>query len=208
MNRHLGIAPLVLSLPLFLTTACSSANTDNPLAAGGPTDEVNSSQEPGVPDSEDNLPSSGTSTGGTSTGGTSTGGTGGEELVWQLANLTWYTSYPDPGSEECVVYNGCMWAGYFAGVQGQMSEDWVESHNIAAVHENDFPGLDGKTLRLRQDGREIDVTVYDKCADSDCSGCCTSNAHPESGFLIDLESYTKERFGSGYGVVEWACVDC
>jgi hypothetical protein len=45
------------------------------------------------------------------------------------------------------------------------------------------------------------------CSDSDCDGCCTANSS-NTGFLIDLESYTKERFGSGSGVVEWYCLDC
>ena len=44
------------------------------------------------------------------------------DTVWHQANLTWYTSWPEPGSEECIEYNGCTWAGYFAGVEGQKSE--------------------------------------------------------------------------------------
>jgi hypothetical protein len=64
-----------------------------------------------------------------------------------------------------------------------------------------------KTLRVRQDGRMIDVTVYDACSDSDCNGCCTQNAR-ETGFLIDLEKYTMQRFGSDDGIVEWMCLDC
>ncbi len=123
------------------------------------------------------------------------------------ANLTWYTSYPDPGSEECIVYNGCQWAGYFAGVDGQMSETWVEEHNIAAVHEKDFDTFALKTLRLSQGDHEIDVVVYDMCADSDCDGCCTQNAEGP-GFLIDVESFTAERFGVNDGVVDWYCLDC
>ena len=39
------------------------------------------------------------------------------------------------------------------------------------------------------------------------NGCCTANAQP-SGFLIDVEENTKERFGSGSGTVEWTCLDC
>ena len=38
---------------------------------------------------------------------------------WHKANLTNYTSYPEPGSEECIEYNGCEWAGYFSFVEGQ-----------------------------------------------------------------------------------------
>jgi hypothetical protein len=126
---------------------------------------------------------------------------------WQAASLTNFTSYPDPGSDECVKYNGCMWAGQFAAVDGKQTEAWVMSHNIAAVHSKDFNLYKLKTLRLRKDGKEIDVTVYDECSDSDCSGCCTQNAKP-SGFLIDIERYTAERFGVSDGQVEWACLDC
>jgi hypothetical protein len=128
-------------------------------------------------------------------------------LEWHTANLTNFTSYPDPGSEECEEYNGCMWAGYFAFVDGQQSEAWVQQHNIAAVHSRDAGQYALKTLRLRQGAHQLDVTVYDMCSDSDCSGCCTENAS-ETGFLIDLESYTMQRFGSGDGIVEWACLDC
>jgi hypothetical protein len=45
------------------------------------------------------------------------------------------------------------------------------------------------------------------CSDSDCSGCCTANSR-ETGFLIDLESYTADRFGATGGTVDWACLDC
>ena len=138
------------------------------------------------------------------------GGAGGDPpgVVWNKASLTEFESYPDPGSEECVKYNGCTWAGQFAGVDGKQPESWVKAHNIAAVHSKDFAKYKLKTLRLRKDGHEIDVVVYDECADSDCSGCCTQNAKP-SGNLIDLEKYTAERFGvPADGQVEWRCLDC
>ena len=130
------------------------------------------------------------------------------DTVWHQANLTWYTSWPEPGSEECIEYNGCTWAGYFAGVEGQMTEEWVKEHNIIAVHEKDWKKYKLKTFRLRMNGSTIDAVVYDMCSDSDCDGCCTENAG-EIGFLIDIEKYTRERFdGNGDGVVEWTCLDC
>ena len=130
------------------------------------------------------------------------------DTVWHQANLTWYTSWPEPGSEECIEYNGCTWAGYFAGVEGQMTEEWVSQHNIIAVHEKDWDQYKLKTFRLRMNGATIDAVVYDMCSDSDCDGCCTENAG-EIGFLIDIEKYTRERFdGNGDGVVEWTCLDC
>ena len=130
------------------------------------------------------------------------------DTVWHQANLTWYTSWPEPGSEECIEYNGCTWAGYFAGVEGQMTEEWVKEHNIIAVHEKDWKKYKLKTFRLRMNGSTIDAVVCDMCSDSDCDGCCTENAG-EIGFLIDIEKYTRERFdGNGDGVVEWTCLDC
>ena len=130
------------------------------------------------------------------------------DTVWNRANLTWYTSWPEPGSEECEDYNGCTWAGWFAGLDEQQTEEWVSEHNIIAVHEKDWDTYKLKTFRLRKSGHTIDAVVYDKCADSDCEGCCTENAG-KIGFLIDIESYTRKRFNNfGSGTVEWTCLDC
>jgi hypothetical protein len=130
-----------------------------------------------------------------------------EPDAWRTADLTWYTSYPDPGSEECIEYNGCTWAGQFAALPDKMPESWVAANNIAAVHGKDFERYRLKTLRLRQGTRQIDVVVYDMCSDSDCSGCCSANSS-NTGFLIDIESYTADRFGTRSGIVEWMCLDC
>ena len=133
------------------------------------------------------------------------------DTVWNKAYLTWYISWPDPGSEECVKYNGCEWAGYFAGLEGQQTEQWVSEHNIISIHEKDWDKYNGKTFKLRQNGRTIEAVVYDKCADSDCDGCCTQNAG-QLDFLIDIESYTCEKFSGSKegcdGIVEWTCLDC
>lgn len=152
----------------------------------------------------------GTGSGGSSgSAGSNTAGSGDTSgLVWKQANLTNFTSYPDPGSDECVNYNGCTWAGYFAGVEGKQSEQWVRDHNILAVHSKDFAKYKLKTLRLKQGSKQIDAVVYDMCSDSDCDGCCTRNAGGSNGFLIDVEKYTMQRFGSGGGVVDWACTNC
>lgn len=129
-------------------------------------------------------------------------------LIWKKADLTHYESYPDPGSEECLKYNGCQWEGMFAALDGKQTEAWVKANNIIAVHSKDFTRYKLKTLRLKKGTRTIDAKVYDMCADSDCDGCCTDNAS-ETGFLIDIEKYTKARFnGIGQGVIEWTCLDC
>jgi len=123
-------------------------------------------------------------------------------LEWRTANKTNYISYPDPGSEECVVYNGCMWAGQFAGCSGQKPEAWVAAHNIAAAFP-DFGTLELHDLCLRKGTEVIIVTVLDTCGDSDCDGCCTQN-QGSSEQLIDLESYTNARWGVPDGAIEWA----
>jgi hypothetical protein len=123
-------------------------------------------------------------------------------LQWRTARKTSYTSYPDPGSEECVKYNGCMWAGQFAACDGKKTEQWVASHNVVAVFP-DFKSLKLHDLCLRARGKTIVVTVYDTCADSDCDGCCTEN-RGSADQLIDVESYTEQRWGVTDGMIEWA----
>jgi hypothetical protein len=130
-----------------------------------------------------------------------------QAVTYKKANLTNFTSYPDPNSDECKHYNGCKWAGQFAFVDGKKPESWVKAHNIVAVHEKDANKYALKKLRLKQGSKTIDVTVYDECADSDCNGCCTKNSK-KTKFLIDIEKYTMERFGSGDGIVQWACLNC
>lgn len=152
--------------------------------------------------------SGGTSSGGSSSGGSGSGGSSGGDpcsaagLAWKSGKKTNYTSYPDPGSEECIYYNGCQWAGQFAGCSGQKSEAWVASHNIAAL----FPGFEEYELHdicIRSGDKTMVVTVYDTCGDSDCSGCCTRNKGSADA-LIDLESYTNERWGLPDGSIQWA----
>lgn len=128
-------------------------------------------------------------------------------VAWSRADLTNYTSFPDPLSEECIEYNGCTWAGWFAALDDQQTEGWVKAHNIIAIHSKHFAKYKLKTFRLRSGGREIDAKVYDMCADSDCDGCCTKNSK-KTGFLIDIESYSLNRFPVEDGIIEWRCLDC
>ena len=132
------------------------------------------------------------------------------KLVWRKANLTNYSSFPAPDTEECIAYNGCTWSGQFAALDQRQTEQWVRKHNIIAVHEKDFATYKLHTLRLRSGKSRIDAVVYDLCSDSDCGGCCTTNAAQHGlDFLIDIESHTMRRFdGIGDGIVEWACIDC
>jgi hypothetical protein len=123
-------------------------------------------------------------------------------LVWKTGSKTNYTSYPEPGSEECIVYSGCKYEGLFAACTGKKPIAWVKSQNIAAF----FPGFESVRLHdlcIRAGGKTMVVTVYDTCADSDCNGCCSRN-QGRADALIDLESFTNARFGVPDGPVQWA----
>lgn len=123
-------------------------------------------------------------------------------LVWRTAMKTNYTSYPEPGSEECIKYSGCKYQGMFAACGEQRkSLDWVKAHNIAAL----FP-LEDMALHnicIRAGSKTMEVTVYDTCGDHDCNGCCTRNKG-RADALVDLESFTNDRFGTPDGRIEWA----
>ncbi len=122
-------------------------------------------------------------------------------LVWHGANKTNYESYPDPGSPECIEFNGCTWAGQFAACENTMPERWVMAHDIVAV----FPlgDLAMHRLCLRSGDTTLVATVIDTCADRDCDGCCTENLG-DAEALVDVEKYTNERFGVEDGPIEWA----
>ena len=123
-------------------------------------------------------------------------------LEWKSARKTNYTSYPEPGSEECIVYSGCKYEGLFYACESKKSEAWVKTHNIAAF----FPNVGDYKLHdlcIRSGEKTMVVTVYDTCGDQDCDGCCTKNKG-DADALIDLESYTNARFGVADGPIQWA----
>lgn len=125
-------------------------------------------------------------------------------LNWRSGYKTWYESYPEPGSEEWIDFNGGEYVGLFEACwrSGRKSEAWVAGHNIVAAFP-DFQGLREHDLCVRKDGRKIVVTVLDTCADSDCDGCC-SDRRGDTDELIDFEWYTNERFAADDGWLEWA----
>jgi hypothetical protein len=124
-------------------------------------------------------------------------------LVWKTANKTHYTSYPVPGSEECIKFNGCFWQGKFntCGDTLVKTKAWVMTHNIIALFPLKTYGL--HAICVKGGGKTIEVTAYDTCGDSDCSGCCTQNKGSADA-LIDFESYTDKKAGIGDGKVMWA----
>jgi len=194
----------------------------NPAAGGAASGGRSSGGAPNGGRSSGGAPNGGRNSGGAASGGRA-GGMGGSSagassagaagqtatsvcdnpgLVWRSANKTNYTSYPDPGSEECIKFNGCTWAGQFAACNGVKPEAWVMSHNIVAAFP-DFATLKLHELCLRKGTKTIVVTVFDTCGDSDCSGCCTQNKG-SADQLIDIESYTDARWGVPDGKIEWA----
>ena len=90
-----------------------------------------------------------------------------------------------------------------------MGSTSVKSHNIVSVFpnlhkaSNGIPALALHDLCLKKGSSTIVVTVLDECADSDCSGCCTEN-RGSADELIDIESFTDDRFGVGDGRIQWA----
>jgi hypothetical protein len=146
---------------------------------------------------------SSTSTSGSGTGtSTATNRCEAPGLVWKTANKTEFTSYPAPGSEECIKYSGCLYEGMFAGCGPTMPQSWVQSHDIVSVFP-DFATLKHHDLCLKSGSKTMVVLVIDTCADSDCSGCCTQNKG-SANELIDIESYTAARFGVSDGPIQWA----
>lgn len=146
---------------------------------------------------------SGTPTGGSGTAtSTATSRCQATGLVWKSANKTEFTSYPVPGSEECIKYSGCLYQGMFAGCGPTMPLSWVQSHDIVSVFP-DFATLKHHDLCLKSGSKTMVALVVDTCADSDCSGCCTQNKG-KANELIDIESFTAARFGVPDGPIQWA----
>ena len=136
------------------------------------------------------------------TGTSTTGRCDSASLLWKTGSKTNFTSYPDPGSVECVEYSGCLYEGLFAACPSQETKDWVSAHNIVSVFP-DFNQLKLHDLCLKSGSNTIVVTVLDTCADSDCSGCCTQN-QGSADELIDVESFTDARWGVDDGKIQWA----
>jgi hypothetical protein len=211
---------LSLAFASLLLAACSDGATSPPGASGGGTgagDPLGSGTGTGggmtagggTSAASGGGPSGGS--GGSATAGGGSGGGAGERcaaagLEWKTARKTTYTSYPDPESEECVVYNGCTWAGWFAGCDNKQTEEWVASQSLAALFLNQAEGAGEymhHELCIRSGDKTMIVTVYDTCSDTDCDGCCTENKADKDA-LLDLESATNTAWGLPDGAIEWA----
>ena len=89
----------------------------------------------------------------------------------------------------------------FQACSGTKSKAWVMSHNIASF----FPlgNMQLHDICIKSGAKSLVVTIYDTCGDSDCSGCCTQNKGTADA-LIDIESYTNDRWGVQDGRIQWA----
>jgi hypothetical protein len=123
-------------------------------------------------------------------------------LVWKTGAKTNFTSYPDPGSAECIQYSGCMYEGQFAACPKTETQSWVMAHNIVAVFP-DLATLKLHDLCLKSGTKTIVVTAIDECGNNDCNNCCTRNKG-NADELIDVESYTNARWGVPDGRIQWA----
>lgn len=187
----------------------ASASAGAPTSAGAPSGGTSSAGTGSGGTSSGGTSSGGAGKGGTSSAGSGNGtagataGTGCDKagLVWKSANKTNYTSYPEPGSEECIKYSGCEYEGLFAECDKKQTQDWVKTHNVVAAFPLGNLGL--HDLCLKSGNKTIVVTVYDTCGDNDCDGCCTQNKGNKDA-LIDIESFTNDRFGVNDGTIQWA----
>lgn len=150
---------------------------------------------------------------------------------YKRGRFTSYTSFaeccPDnanydssASTDECDYYNACAYPGVFANVP-RMTFEEVKSTNIVAffaTQNNDF--YKNKIIRVLKDPsgntstespNTVDSLIADTCGDSDCNGCCTSNASEAGGFLVDMEYWTVvNNFGSvsaASGKICWKIVE-
>jgi len=226
MTRHrsvaLGAIGFSLCFSVLAGVGCGSSNaglrggTHEAGTAGAAGRSANAGQPSvgGAPDAgagSGGVMSVNGGAGGNASAGTSGNAAGGSAasdacdqpgLVWKSANKTNYTSYPEPGSDECVKFSGCLYEGLFAACEQKRSLEWVKSHNIVAAFP-DLKTLELHDLCLKSGNKQIIVTVYDTCGDSDCDGCCTKNKGNKDE-LIDIESFTDARWGVPDGPIEWA----
>ncbi|KAL7551270.1 hypothetical protein ACHAWF_014455, partial [Thalassiosira exigua] len=137
---------------------------------------------------------------------------------YKNARWTWYISYPkccedqdhyDPNAsrEECDVYNGCSWDGDFAYV-GHRPYSYVKNTNIVAFFASNGETHGKKIISVYSPvhDKTVEAIVLDTCGDSDCNGCCTTNANTGGGYLVDMEEETVlKHFGSLDEVDELVC---
>jgi hypothetical protein len=134
---------------------------------------------------------------------------------WNQASWTTYTSYapcckdspnydPSADTTECDLYSACDYLGQFAYMRKKKSLEWVKRNNIAAFFSSngDNASFRHKQIRVSAAGKTVEVRVVDTCGDSDCNGCCSSNADP-SGYLLDMEFWTVVNNFGDISAAQW-----
>uniref|UniRef100_A0A7S1B7J5 Cellulase n=1 Tax=Corethron hystrix TaxID=216773 RepID=A0A7S1B7J5_9STRA len=131
---------------------------------------------------------------------------------WNSASWTWYHSYapccpdspnydPEYPTTECDLYSACKYTGSFA-YAGKRDYDWVGQNDIIAFFSTngDNASYENKKIKIKAKSQTVTAWVLDTCGDNDCNGCCTKNSQP-SGYLVDMESHTVERYFGGLNEV-------
>jgi len=129
-----------------------------------------------------------------STPATGSSGSSGCPSGWLAANGTIYSSWPMAGSQECVKYEGCRWAGQFSAIEAEsggkcatgaekmsggmntpkecrFTPATVKNMRVASTTLRDFARLKGKKLEVFIEGRpqvKTSVVIRDNCNDKDC----------------------------------------
>ena len=77
---------------------------------------------------------------------------------------------------------------------GRVSQNFVNNVNIVAVHSRYWSAYRNTLVDITYLGKTARFVVLDKCADTDCGGCCTANLNWNSnGFLLDVDSSAARR---------------
>jgi hypothetical protein len=73
---------------------------------------------------------------------------------------------------------------------------------VVAIHQNNWSVDKYHYIQVQQsNGIVVTVQSWDLCADTDCGGCCTTNAKAFGGnYLVDVERRTLERL---FGITAW-----
>lgn len=123
------------------------------------------------------------------------------------ASMTFYESLPEccPGTSnynpnadttECDEDNACHWYGQLAYVDGTKDLSYFQTNNIVSlfsIASGSASPYNGQYITITKPGYPaFTALVADTCADSDCGGCCTTNAHPNQ-WLVDVEYWTAVR---------------
>lgn len=103
---------------------------------------------------------------------------------WIAAMGTLYSSWPTPGNDECIIYDGCRWAGEFSSIDAngkhgkcakgaarlsggngtkvecRFTPATVKKMRMASTSVKDYKKLKGKTLEVMIEGRpNVTTTV-------------------------------------------------